>query len=129
MSNETGEFQVFIKNLSTNEKRQITTLRHGVLRYKLSDDETKLVFEATLWPEEIQENTAFEEMTPEKKAQWEEDLDWRPYEITNLTYKLDEWLTLSNGSGNLTNAADVSGTFRHTDGTACVEEVKRVSGF
>ena len=70
LSNETGEFQVFIKNLKTNEKRQITTLRHGVLRYQLSDDETKLVFEATLWPEEIQENTAFEEMTPEKKAQW-----------------------------------------------------------
>ena len=45
LSNETGEFQVFIKNLKTNEKRQITTLRHGVLRYQLSDDETKLVFD------------------------------------------------------------------------------------
>ena len=36
---------------------------------------------------------------------------------------------MSNGPGNLTNTADIGGAFCHTDGTACVEEVKRMSGF
>ena len=108
LSNETGEFQVFIKNLATNEKRQITTLRHGVLRYQLSDDETKLVFEATLWPEEVKDNTAFTEMTSEEKTQWENELDWRPYEITTLTYKLDEWHGMRKGEFSHIGIADLT---------------------
>lgn len=126
LSNETGEFQVFIKNLNTNEKRQITTLRHGVLRYKLSDDETKLVFEATLWPEEIQENTAFEEMTPEKKAQWEEDLDWRPYEITNLTYKLDEWHGMRKGEFSHIGTAELSSKKQKLFTSDCMEKMEAI---
>ncbi len=97
LSDETGEFQVFIKNLATNEKRQITTLRHGVLRYQMSDDETKIVFEATLWPDEVKKGIEFTEMTPEQKAEWEEELDWTPYEITTLTYKMDEWHGMRKG--------------------------------
>ncbi|MFQ9075957.1 MAG: TolB family protein [Lachnospiraceae bacterium] len=126
LSNETGEFQVFIKNLKTNEKRQITTLRHGVLRYQLSDDETKLVFEATLWPEEIQENTAFEEMTPEKKAQWEEDLDWRPYEITNLTYKLDEWHGMRKGEFSHIGTAELSSKKQKLFTSDCMEKMEAI---
>ena len=119
-------FRYLLKILSTNEKRQITTLRHGVLRYQLSDDETKLVFEATLWPEEIQENTAFEEMTPEKKAQWEEDLDWRPYEITNLTYKLDEWHGMRKGEFSHIGTAELSSKKQKLFTSDCMEKMEAI---
>ncbi len=108
LSNETGEFQVFIKNLETNEKRQITTLRHGVLRYQLSDDETKLVFEATLWPDEVKKGIEFTEMTPEQKGEWEEELDWTPYEITTLTYKMDEWQGMRKGEFSHIGTANIA---------------------
>lgn len=107
LSNETGEFQVFVKNLTTNEKRQITTLRHGVIRYQLSDDETKLVFEATLWPDEIKKGIEFTEMTSKQKAEWEEELDWTPYEITTLTYKMDEWHGMRKGEFSHIGTANI----------------------
>lgn len=97
LSDESGEFQVHIRNLQTNKTRQITTLRHGVLRYQLSDDERKLVFEATLWPDEVKNETALTEMTKEEKESWQEELDWTPYVATNLTYKLDEWHGMRKG--------------------------------
>lgn len=97
LSDESGEFQVYIRNLQTNQTRQITTLRHGVLRYQLSDDEKKLVFEATLWPDEVKNETALIEMTKEEKEAWKEELDWTPYVATNLTYKLDEWHGMRKG--------------------------------
>lgn len=97
LSDESGEYQVFIKDLSTGTARQITTLRHGVLRYHFSDDAQKLVFEATLWPKEVTDNLAFTEMTPQEKAKWEEELDWTPYEVTTLTYKMDEWHGMRKG--------------------------------
>ena len=97
LSDESGEFQVHIRNLQTNKTRQITTLRHGVLRYQLSDDEKKLVFEATLWPDEVKNETALTEMTKEEKESWQEELDWTPYVATNLTYKLDEWHGMRKG--------------------------------
>lgn len=110
LSNETGEFQVYLRNLETNEKRQVTTLRHGVLRYTLSDDETFLVFEATLWPEEIEADTAFLEMDAQQKKAWEEELDWRPYYITDLTYKMDEWHGMRKGEYSHIGTVCLDGT-------------------
>ena len=110
LSDASGEFQVYIRNLHTGVSRQITTLRHGVLRYSLSNDDQKIAFEATLWPEDIENGNAFTEMTPEQKTQWEEELDWRPYYITNLTYKLDDWYGMRKGEFSHIGTANLDGT-------------------
>ncbi len=97
LSDESGEYQIYLRNLETKIVRQVTTLRHGVLRYQVSEDEKSLVFEATLWPEEIENQTVFREMNREEKTAWEEELDWKPYYITDLTYKMDEWHGMRKG--------------------------------
>lgn len=97
LSDKTGEYQVWLRNLETGRTRQITTLRHGVLRYAFSRKEDRLAFEAVLWPGEVRENRAFLEMSGQEKAAWQEELDWKPYEITELTYKMDEWHGMRKG--------------------------------
>ena len=97
LSDKTGENQIYIYNINNQTHRQLTTMRHGVVRYKLSKDELNLVVEATLWPEEIEQETAFSEMAEEEKRQWHEELNMRPYHITELTYKMDEWYGMRRG--------------------------------
>ncbi len=109
LSDQSGEYQIYERNLATQNVRQITTLRHGVLRYMLSDDEKNLVFEAILWPEEIEEQTMFAEMNPEEKYAWEEELDWRPYYITDLTYKMDEWHGMRKGEYSHIGTVNIDG--------------------
>lgn len=109
LSDVSGEMQVHIRNLKTGATRQITTLRHGVQRYCLSNDGQKVAFEAILWPEEIEHNKAFAEMDAQQKKQWKEDLDWRPYEITTLTYKLDDWYGMRKGEYAHIGIVDIDG--------------------
>ena len=123
LSDQSGEYQVWLRNLETGQTRQITTLRHGVLRYALSDDGTKLVFEATLWPEEVSDGTALIEMTPEEKKAWKEELDWRPYEITDLTYKMDEWNGMRKGEYSHIGTAELSKGNARIIGTGEMEAV------
>ena len=54
ISAQSGEDQVWQKNLASGEEKQLTTLRHGVLRYALSADEKKLAVEATLWRADVE---------------------------------------------------------------------------
>ncbi|MBQ8201980.1 MAG: S9 family peptidase [Clostridia bacterium] len=97
ISGQSGEDQVWLHDLTTGESRQLTTLRHGVQRYRLSADGTKLVFEALLWPEEVEGAIAFTEMSAEEKQAWEEEIDLRPYYVTELVYKMDEWYGMRKG--------------------------------
>lgn len=106
LSNQSGEYQVWVKNLEDGTARQLTTLRHGVNAYAFAPDGRKLVFEATLWPEEAEK--AFREMTPEEKSAWEEELDWRPYYATELVYKMDEWYGMRKGEFSHIGVMDVS---------------------
>ena len=108
ISGESGEDQVWLYDLSTGDKRQLTHLRHGVKRFRVSADETHLVFEAILWPEEIENNTALTEMTPEEKSAWEEELEWRPYEATELVCKMDEWYGMRKGEFEHIGVADIA---------------------
>ena len=108
LSHESGEDQVWLYDLSTGEKRQITHLRHGVTRFRVSRDETQLVFEAILWPEEVQGGTALTEMSPEEKSAWEEELEWRPYEATELVCKMDEWYGMRKGQFEHIGVADIA---------------------
>jgi len=95
LSDRSGEDQVWRYDMTDGSARQLTTLRHGVSRYALSDDETKLSFEAILWPEDLEH--PFTEMSAEEKQVWEEELDLRPYYVTELTYKMDEWYGMRKG--------------------------------
>lgn len=97
LSDKSGEFQVYVRSLETGEARQVTHLRHGVTRFSLSADASALVFEATLWPSETEGGLAFSEMDSDEKKKWEDELDWMPYEITTLTYKMDEWHGMRKG--------------------------------
>lgn len=97
IGNESGENQVYLRNLVSGETKSLTALRHGVTRYRLSPDETKLVFEAILWPSDIAQNLAFTTMSPEEKQAWEEELDLTPYVATELVYKMDEWYGMRKG--------------------------------
>ena len=65
-------------------------------------------------------------MTPEKKAQWEEDLDWRPYEITNLTYKLDEWHGMRKGEFSHIGTAELSSKKQKLFTSDCMEKMEAI---
>ena len=108
LSHESGEDQVWLYDLSTGEKRQITHLRHGVTRFRVSRDETQLVFEGILWPEEVQGGTALTEMSHEEKSAWEEELEWRPYEATELVCKMDEWYGMRKGQFEHIGVVDIA---------------------
>ncbi len=97
LDGQSGENQVWLYDLHDGSKQQLTHLRHGVTRFRVSSDESQLVFEAILWPEEVTNGTALTEMTAEEKSAWEEELEWRPYEATELVYKMDEWYGMRKG--------------------------------
>ena len=86
-----------MRMLPSGDDLQLTTARHGVKRFSLSEDESCLAFETCLWPEEIAANLSFTEMNTEQKAAWEQELDLRPYEITDIMYKRNEWFGMRKG--------------------------------
>ncbi len=97
LSDASGEKQIWSEDLESGEKRQLSSLRHGIKNYRLSPDENAAVFEAVLWPEEVRSGLAFTEMSPEEKKVWEDELEYTPYEAEDLTYKLDEWYGMRKG--------------------------------
>ena len=97
LSDETGYFQIYIQNLNTGAAYQLTTLRCGVVRYDLNEEENHLAFEAVVWPEMVSEGTVFREMDEEERTLWEADLEYRPYYAEDLTYKMDEWSGMRKG--------------------------------
>ena len=97
LSDASGERQVWRRTLATGETRQLTSLRHGVERFALSETAQAIAFEAVLWPEELADGSAFREMTPEEKAAWEKELDMRPCVAEKLVYKMDEWFGMRHG--------------------------------
>lgn len=70
------------------ELRQLTRLRHGVSDFSWLPDGQGLVWEAPLWPEEIE--TPFGEMTPAEQTEWERQKALEPIVVEELIYKLDE---------------------------------------
>ena len=97
LSDESGSFQIWIRELDVGTTRQLTHLRHGVVRYSVSEDGARLAFEAVLWPEDLTENRAFEELDAAGREAWKKELDMRPFFITELTYKMDEWSGMRKG--------------------------------
>ena len=97
LSDESGNLQVWVRDLNTGEKQQLTYLRHGLVRYSVSADGSKLAYEAVLWPEDLDGNRMFKELDAAGREAWQKELDLRPYFITELTYKMDEWSGMRKG--------------------------------
>lgn len=104
-----GEDQVFLVELKSEAKetaqgngrpfftgkRQLTHLRHGVIRAALSPDGRRLAAEATLWPED--KGKAFTLFAEGEKENWQKEMDMQPYCATELVYKMDEWYGMRKG--------------------------------
>ncbi len=97
LSDEDGQRQIYLYNLRSGEKKQLTTARHGVTRFRASEGAAAIAFELELWPEDVAANRQFTGMTGEEAAAWAQELEYRPYEITDLTYKMDEWYGMRRG--------------------------------
>lgn len=97
LSDESGENQLYCMNLKTDVVTCLTTARHGINRYSLSVDGKKAVVELDLWKEDIEKQNMFKTMNEEEKKAWKEELEYKPYEITDLTYKMDEWYGMRYG--------------------------------
>ena len=97
LSDRSGLSQLYRLQPETGTEVLLSTARHGITRYSLSADGRTAAIEMNLWPEEITAETAFSLMTDEERRAWEEDLEYRPYEITDLTYKMDEWHGMRHG--------------------------------
>ena len=97
LSDESGEWQIWKCMPDGTEKQQLTTLRHGVVRYDISEERSALAFEAIMWPEELQNGIAFAEMSPEEKETWNAEMDLKPWVATDLVYKMDEWFGMRKG--------------------------------
>ena len=99
LSDESGEWQVWKRYPADTDRlpQQITTLRHGIVRYTVSEASDMLAFEAVLWPEEVTCGSYITEMTAAERSEWKEKLDWTPYVATDLVYKMDEWYGMRKG--------------------------------
>ena len=95
LSDRSGKMQLYCKKEET--ERQLTSARHGVNRYSVSENGKTAVVEMNLWKEDIATGRAFEVMTSEEQENWETELEYRPFEITNLTYKMDDWYGMRRG--------------------------------
>ena len=92
-----GEYQLWLNDLSTGERRQVTHLRHGLVHYRIAGNGTRAVLETTVYPGEGEKGILFTEMTGEEKAAWLEELDYTPYVATDLVDKMDEWYGMRKG--------------------------------
>jgi dipeptidyl aminopeptidase/acylaminoacyl peptidase len=108
LSDISGERQVWFRSLEDGEEKQITTLRHGVERFQFSELNHAIVFEATLWPEELEEEIAFTEMTSEEKAEWLQKMDMKPYVAEELVCKMDEWHGMRKGEYSHVGVLDLN---------------------
>ena len=90
-----GEYQLWLNDLTTGTRRQVTTLRHGLVHYRVAAE--RVVFEATVYPGEAESGAICTEMTPEQKAAWLDELDYTPYVATDLIDKMDEWYGMRKG--------------------------------
>ncbi|WP_338546088.1 S9 family peptidase [Emergencia sp. JLR.KK010] len=97
LSDASGERQLYQYNILTQSCEMLTSARHGVNRYSLSRNGKKAVLEIDLWQQEVDDASMFVIMSDEEKTAWKEEVEYSPYEITDLTYKMDEWYGMRKG--------------------------------
>ena len=110
LSDATGRFQLCSYEIGTQSETQLTTARHGIVRYGLAGDGSRAVFETDVYPEDIAANRVFIEMNAEESAAWGKYLDNKPFVAENLTYKLDDWHGMRHGEIRRIGVVDTDGT-------------------
>ena len=68
LSDRSGKMQLYCKK--EEAERQLTSARHGVNRYSVSENGKTAVVEMNLWKEDIATGRAFEVMTSEEQKNW-----------------------------------------------------------
>ncbi len=89
LSDASGEFQVWIKDMSDSSLRQVTSVRHGIERYEWSPNAKIIVFQGRFYKDELDSGAAFTEMPADEKEKWESEKENAPIEITEIIYKYD----------------------------------------
>lgn len=112
LSDRSGMWQLWQLTFTDMQCKQLTTARHGIVHYAVSDNGEHITFEATLWPEDTAAGLSFTEMDKEELTAWEKELDMRPYCVTELTYKQDEWYGMRKGEYNHVCTLTPDGTQR-----------------
>ena len=90
-----GVFQVW--HLADGSARRMSSLRHGVKWFSLSDDGTTVCFEAPLWPGET-DGLEFDELCGPELEAWETARRRAPIVVEDIMYKLDETYGVFDGS-------------------------------
>lgn len=108
LANGSGEWQIYRKDLREENTEKVTSARHGIVRYQLADGGTKIVFETTVYPGEEKSPDLFCEMTPDEKKVWKTAQDHKPYYVTELTYKLDDWYGMRKGEISALGTVDMA---------------------
>lgn len=90
-----GEKQIWLRE-GDGAVRQLTHLRHGVNNYAWSKDGSRIVFEAPLWQEDMDE--PFTPLMPAEKDACLEARRNSPVVIEELMYKFDETYGVVDGS-------------------------------
>lgn len=107
LSDGSGEWQIWRKDLRDGKTEKVTSARHGIVRCQLSDDGRKIVFETTVFPGEEKSPDLFCEMNPDEKTAWKKEEENKPYYVTELTYKLDDWYGMRKGEVSAIGTVDL----------------------
>lgn len=83
--------------LRQGTETRLTSLRHGISWFSLSEDGEKIAFEAPFWLEEGK-GSAFTSLTGKEREKWEAARARKPIEITEVMYKFDETYGIPDGS-------------------------------
>ena len=89
LSNKSGEKQVWIKDLKSNDIKQLTRVKHGIENFSFSPDGKNILIQTKLWTYETEEDIQVE-MTIEEREQWQWEKENMPIVVEELMYKFDE---------------------------------------
>ena len=114
MSNVTGNWQIFIArfagdvdDIAGDRSRQLTTLRHGIRSYRVSEDGGQLTFETVLFPGEEDSGQWKEELLADEREKWKKGQASMAYEISGIPYRKEEWNGIRKGERTFVGTLDM----------------------
>ncbi len=110
ITNGMSRKQIFISDSNGANATQLTTLKHGVSDYAISDDGGRIAFVTKLWNGETD---IFTEMTAVQFAAWERERADEPYVAEDLVYKMDSAFGMYDGSLTQIGLLDIT-THEHS---------------
>lgn len=108
LSDRSGSWQIWLRNLESGEDRQLSHARHGVGRFAWSPLGTEIAFEAAWWKSDLEAGLHFVTMTAQESEQHRRRLDMAPKVIEQINYKRDEVFGVFDGSDSYICAVNVA---------------------